>query len=78
MKAKYYAGDLLSSTGLKDAPVLDLAWPLPALLRLREFLSRRCKVNDFWRGHYALTDAEFTQRHGSWRSAYEEGTLFLP
>ena len=78
MKAKYSAGDLLLSTGLKDAPVLDLVWPLHDLLRLREFLSPRCKDNDFWHGHEALTDAKFTQRHGSWRGAYEEGVLFLP
>ena len=111
MKAKYSAGDLLLSPGLKDAPVLDLmcshfvltlaarqggkfnvrrdlnsllslsgrhlVWPLPALLRLREFLGRRCKDNDFWRGHEALTDAEFMQRHGTWRGPYEEGTLFF-
>ena len=111
MKAKYSAGDLLLSPGLKDAPVLDLmcshfvltlaahqggkfnvrrdlnsllslsgrhlVWPLPALLRLREFLSRRCRDNDFWRGHEALSDAEFMQRHGTWRGPYEEGTLFF-
>ena len=111
MKAKYSAGDLLLSPGLKDAPVLDLmcshfvltlaarqggkfnvrrdlnsllslsgrhlVWPLPAFLRLREFLGRRCKDNDFWRGHEALTDAEFMQRHGTWRGPYEEGTLFF-
>ena len=54
-----------------------LVWPLPALQRLREFLNRRCKDNDFWRGHEALTDAEFMQRHGTWRGPYEEGTLFF-
>ena len=111
MKAKYSAGDLLLSPGLKDAPVLDLmcshfvltlaarqggkfnvrrdlnsllslsgrhlVWPLPAVQRLREFLGRRCKDNDFWRGHEALPDAEFMQRHGTWRGPYEEGTLFF-
>ena len=111
MKAKYSAGDLLLSPGLKDAPVLDLmcshfvltlaarqggkfnvrrdlnsllslsgrhlVWPLSALQRLREFLGRRCKDNDFWRGHEALSDAEFMQRHGTWRGPYEEGTLFF-
>ena len=111
MKAKYSAGDLLLSPGLKDAPVLDLmcshfvltlaarqggkfnvrrdlnsllslsgrhlVWPLPALQRLREFLGRRCKDNEFWRGHELLTDAEFMQRHGTWRGPYEEGTLFF-
>ncbi len=54
-----------------------LVWPLPALQRLREFLGRRCKDNDFWRGHDALTDAQFMERHGVWRGPYEEGTLFF-
>jgi SpoVK/Ycf46/Vps4 family AAA+-type ATPase len=54
-----------------------LVWPLTALQRLREFLGRRCKDNEFWRGHEALTDAEFVVRHGTWRGPYEEGTLFF-
>ncbi len=54
-----------------------LVWPLPALLRLREFLGRRCKDNEFWRGHEALSDTEFLTRHGTWRGPYEEGTLFF-
>ena len=54
-----------------------LVWPLPALQRLREFLGRRCKDNEFWTGHESLTDAEFMARHGAWRGPYEEGTLFF-
>ncbi|MES2413078.1 MAG: ATP-binding protein [Pseudomonadota bacterium] len=54
-----------------------LVWPLPAMQRLREFLGRRCKDNEFWRGHEALSDAEFLVRHGTWRGPYEEGTLFF-
>ncbi len=54
-----------------------LVWPLPCLQRLREFLARRCVGNDAWRGHEALTDAEFMARHGAWRGPYEEGTLFF-
>ena len=54
-----------------------LVWPLPAMQRLREFLGRRCKDNDFWRGHEVLSDADFIQRHGIWRGPYEEGTLFF-
>jgi SpoVK/Ycf46/Vps4 family AAA+-type ATPase len=54
-----------------------LVWPLPALQRLREFLGRRCKDNEFWTGHESLTDAEFMARHGVWRGPYEEGTLFF-
>ena len=54
-----------------------LVWPLPALQRLREFLGRRCKDNELWRGHETLSDAEFMARHGAWRGPYEEGTLFF-
>ncbi len=54
-----------------------LVWPLPALQRLREFLGRRCKDNELWRGHEGLTDTEFMNRHGAWRGPYEEGTLFF-
>ena len=54
-----------------------LVWPVPCLLRLREFLALRCAGNDAWRGHEALTDAEFMTRHGAWRGPYEEGTLFF-
>ena len=54
-----------------------LVWPLSALHRLREFLGRRCTGNDVWRGHDALSDTEFMARHGDWRGAYEEGTLFF-
>ncbi len=54
-----------------------LVWPLPAIARLREFLGRRCKDNELWRGHEALADAEFMTRHGAWRGPYEEGTLFF-
>ncbi|MDQ3271711.1 MAG: ATP-binding protein, partial [Pseudomonadota bacterium] len=54
-----------------------LVWPLPALQRLREFLGRRCRDNEFWRGHEALSDSAFLARHGTWRGPYEEGTLFF-
>ena len=54
-----------------------LVWPLPALQRLREFLGRRCRDNEFWRGHEALGDADFLARHGAWRGPYEEGTIFF-
>ena len=63
--------------GLLSLSGRHLVWPLPALQRLREFLGRRCKDNDFWRGHELLTDSEFMQRHGTWRGPYEEGTLFF-
>ena len=62
---------LLSLTGR------HLAWPSTALHRLREFLGRRCKGNAQWRGHEALSDEAFMQRYGTWRGAYEEGSLFF-
>jgi SpoVK/Ycf46/Vps4 family AAA+-type ATPase len=62
---------LLSLTGR------HLVWPSTSLARLREFLGRRCKGNDQWRGHEDLSDEAFMQRHGGWRGPYEEGTLFF-
>ena len=62
---------LLSLTGK------HLVWPGSVLGRLREFLTLRCKGNEHWRGHEALTDEAFMLRHGAWRGPYEEGTLFF-
>ncbi|MBC7444015.1 MAG: ATP-binding protein [Polaromonas sp.] len=64
-------------TSLLSLSGRHLVWPLPAVQRLREFLNRRCKGNEFWQGHEALSDAEFMARHGVWRGPYEEGTLFF-
>jgi SpoVK/Ycf46/Vps4 family AAA+-type ATPase len=63
--------------GLLSLAGRHLVWPAPALTRLREFLGRRCKDNEFWRGHELLSTAEFLERHGVWRGPYEEGTLFF-
>jgi SpoVK/Ycf46/Vps4 family AAA+-type ATPase len=54
-----------------------LVWPAPVLGRLRAFLNHRCKDNPQWKGHEALDDAAFIERHGPWRGPYEEGTLFF-
>lgn len=62
---------LLSLTGR------HLVWPPIVLRRLRDFLDHRCRNNDQWRGHEALADAAFIERHGAWRGPYEEGTLFF-
>jgi len=62
---------LLSLTGK------HLVWPSSVLARLREFLNKRCKGNEHWRSHEALTDEAFMARHGAWRGPYEEGTLFF-
>jgi SpoVK/Ycf46/Vps4 family AAA+-type ATPase len=63
--------------GLLSLAGRHLVWPAPALGRLREFLGRRCKDNEFWRGHEQLSTREFLDRHGLWRGPYEEGTLFF-
>ncbi len=62
---------LLSLTGR------HLVWPVTVLVRLREFLNARCKGNEQWRGHEALSHELFMERHGGWRGPYEEATLFF-
>ena len=54
-----------------------LVWPGSVLARLRGFLNTRCKGNEHWRGHEALSDEAFVARYGGWRGPYEEGTLFF-
>ncbi len=54
-----------------------LAWPPAVLARLRAYLRLRCKGNESWRGHEVLNDEAFIARHGAWRGAYEEGSLFF-
>jgi hypothetical protein len=63
--------------GLMALAGRHLMWPEPVLARLRDFLARRCKDNEFWRGHEQLSHREFLERHGIWRGPYEEGTLFF-
>jgi SpoVK/Ycf46/Vps4 family AAA+-type ATPase len=62
---------LLSLTGK------HLVWPAAVFQRLRGFLNGRCKGNEHWKGHEALDDRAFIERHGAWRGPYEEGTLFF-
>ncbi|MDM0046692.1 ATP-binding protein [Variovorax dokdonensis] len=62
---------LLSLTGR------HLVWPAPVLLRLREFLSRRCQGNEVWQGVEDVDPRTLLERHGVWRGPYEEGTLFF-
>ncbi|MET0348863.1 MAG: AAA family ATPase [Rhizobacter sp.] len=54
-----------------------LVWPVSVLERLRAFLKQRCRGNEHWTGHEALSDAAFMTRHGGWGGPYEEGTLFF-
>ncbi len=62
---------LLSLTGR------HLVWPPAVLARLRQFLAQRCRGNEHWKGHEALDDAAFLERHGHWGGPYEEGTVFF-
>jgi SpoVK/Ycf46/Vps4 family AAA+-type ATPase len=66
--------DLSSLLGLAGRHIV---WPHSVLLRLREFMERRCRDNEAWRAHEALSHAEFLERYGVWRGPYEEGTLFF-
>ena len=63
--------------GLLSLAGRHLVWPPAVLQRLREFLSRRCRDNEVWRGHEALGPRDFLDRHGVWRGPYEEGTLYF-
>ena len=54
-----------------------LVWPVTVLARLRDYLARRCVSNELWRGHEALDATEFLARHGVWRGAYDEATLYF-
>ena len=54
-----------------------LVWPVSVHERLRAFLKQRCRGNEHWTGHEALSDAAFMTRHGGWGGPYEEGTLFF-
>ncbi len=63
--------------GLLSLAGRHLVWPVSTLARLREFLGRRCKDNEFWLGHEHLGARDFLERHGTWRGPYEEGTLFF-
>jgi SpoVK/Ycf46/Vps4 family AAA+-type ATPase/DNA-directed RNA polymerase subunit F len=54
-----------------------MVWPTHVFTKIREFLNRRCKDNEIWRGHEALSNLEFLERHGVWRGPYEEGTMYF-
>jgi hypothetical protein len=54
-----------------------IVWSLPVLGRVRRFLQQRCKASPQWRGHEALGDDAFVQRHGAWRGPCERGTLYF-
>jgi SpoVK/Ycf46/Vps4 family AAA+-type ATPase len=54
-----------------------MVWPTHVFNKIRSFLNIRCKDNEIWRGHEALSNPEFLERHGVWRGPYEEGTMYF-
>ena len=44
-----------TGTACCRSPARHLVWPVSVLARLREFLNARCKGNEHWRGHEALS-----------------------
>ncbi len=54
-----------------------LVWPSSVLGRVRAYLRRRCEGHAGWRGHEALSDLAFIERHGTWRGPYDDGSLFF-
>ena len=54
-----------------------MVWPTHVFNKIRAFLNIRCKDNEIWRGHEALSNPEFLERHGVWRGPYEEGTMYF-
>jgi SpoVK/Ycf46/Vps4 family AAA+-type ATPase len=66
--------DLNSLLGLTGR---HMVWPTHVFNKVRAFLNIRCKDNEIWRGHEALSNPEFLERHGVWRGPYEEGTMYF-
>ena len=54
-----------------------MVWPTHVFNKIRAFLNIRCKDNEIWRGHEALSNPDFLERHGVWRGPYEEGTMYF-
>ncbi|HQN13908.1 MAG TPA: ATPase, partial [Quisquiliibacterium sp.] len=51
-------------------------WPEPILLRVRDFLSRRCTDMPAWADCAKLAPDEFMQRHGAWNGLYDDSALY--
>jgi SpoVK/Ycf46/Vps4 family AAA+-type ATPase len=52
------------------------AWPEPVLIRLRDFLSKRCTDMTAWQDVSKLPLEEFMVRHGSWNGLYDDASLY--
>jgi SpoVK/Ycf46/Vps4 family AAA+-type ATPase len=52
------------------------AWPEPVLLRLKDFLTKRCTDMAAWQDVNKLSLDEFMVRHGSWNGLYDDASLY--
>jgi SpoVK/Ycf46/Vps4 family AAA+-type ATPase len=52
------------------------AWPEPVLLRLKDFLTKRCTDMASWQDVNKLSLDEFMVRHGSWNGLYDDASLY--
>ncbi len=51
-------------------------WPEPILLRVRDFLARRCTDTPSWSDCQKLAPDEFMSRYGAWNGLYDDSTLY--
>jgi SpoVK/Ycf46/Vps4 family AAA+-type ATPase len=51
-------------------------WPEPVLLRLRDFLGKRCAESPAWLDVSKLNAQEFIDRHGVWNGLYDDSTFY--
>jgi SpoVK/Ycf46/Vps4 family AAA+-type ATPase len=52
------------------------AWPEPVLIRLKDFLTKRCTDMAAWQDVNKLSLDEFMVRHGSWNGLYDDASLY--
>lgn len=53
-----------------------LLWPEPILLKIKDFLSRRCADAPAWSDVGKMSIDEFVQRHGTWNGLYDDTTMY--
>lgn len=51
-------------------------WPEPVLLRLRDFLAKRCAEAPAWADVGKLDAQEFMDRHGVWNGLYDDSSFY--
>jgi SpoVK/Ycf46/Vps4 family AAA+-type ATPase len=52
------------------------AWPEPVLVRMKDFLSKRCTDMSAWQDAGKLPLDEFMVRHGAWNGLYDDASLY--